>query len=235
MSATTTTTTTTTAIETNAFVGYPDTLSVRAGERIRFHLSSHLAQADVKFLRVRCADADATGPGLKFEELASPIDGVHAVQWHEVPCGSSMSVPADDRLLPAGAFSFGCYLWPTRLGDAPQTVLARWNDERGHGYALQVSRRGVSLRVGSDGAAIEVCTGAALEERRWYWVQGSIDPATGELVAHQTRLADGVVPEACREQRATHPAAGWRLDSQGPFTVAAHHASFATLRPTGAL
>lgn len=232
---------TATPFETNAFVGYPDTLSVRAGERIRFHLSSRLAQADARFLRVRCADADATGPGLKFEELVSPIDGVHAVEWHEVPCGSSMSVPTDRRLVPVGAFSFGCYIWPTRLGDAPQTVLARWNDDSGHGYALQVSRHGVTVRVGGEGghgghggkgAAHEVSTGAALDERRWYWVQGSIDPATGELVAHQSRLADGVMPEARHERRATHPAGAWRLDSQGPFTIAAHHAELATLRTT---
>src|SRR6218665_2229917 len=133
-----------TGIETNAFLGYPDTLSVRAGERIRFHLSSHLPEVDASFVRLRCADADATRPGLKYQQLVSPaaeapgrglkyqdlvspLDGVHACQWHEVPCGSSMSVPADSRLAPAGAFSFGCHIWPTRLGAAPQTVLARWN------------------------------------------------------------------------------------------------------------
>src|SRR6218665_1063693 len=67
-----------TGIETNAFLGYPDTLSVRAGERIRFHLSSHLPEVDASFVRLRCADADATGPGLKYQELVSPLDGVHA-------------------------------------------------------------------------------------------------------------------------------------------------------------
>ncbi|MCW5260200.1 N,N-dimethylformamidase [Verminephrobacter eiseniae] len=219
-----------TGIETNAFLGYPDTLSVRAGERIRFHLSSHLPEADARFVRLRCADADATGPGLKYQELVSPLDGVHACQWHEVPCGSSMSVPADSRLAPAGAFSFGCHIWPTRLGAAPQTVLARWNAETGCGYALQVSRHGVTLRVGGAAAPVEVSTGAALDERRWYWIQGGIDPASGELFVHQSRLADAVLPEKRSEMRATHPAADWRLDSQGPFTVAAHHASLAPLR-----
>src|SRR6218665_201349 len=95
-----------TGIETNAFLGYPDTLSVRAGERIRFHLSSHLPEVDASFVGLRCADADATGPGLKYQELVSPLDGVHACQWHEVPCGSSMSVPASRRLGPAPAFFF---------------------------------------------------------------------------------------------------------------------------------
>src|SRR6218665_3659763 len=110
-----------TGIETNAFPVYPDTLSVRAGERIRFHLSSHLPEAEARFVRLRCADADATGPGLKYQELVSPLEGVHACQWHEVPCGSSMSVPADSRLAPAGAFSFGCPILPTRLPPPPPT------------------------------------------------------------------------------------------------------------------
>lgn len=220
------------SIETNAFLGYPDRLSVRAGERIRFHLSSQLPEVDAKCVRLRCADADATGPGLKYEELLSPIDGVHACRWHEAPCGSSMSVPADSRLLPAAAFSFGCHVWPTRLGAAPQTVLARWSDETGCGYALQLSRHGVTLRVGGDGAPLEISTDAALDERRWYWIQGGIDPASGELFVHQSRLADGVIPEERSEKRALLAAASWRLDSQGPFTVAAHHASLAPLRTT---
>src|SRR6218665_564734 len=101
-----------TGIETNAFLGYPDTLTVRAGERIRFHLSSHLPEVDAGFVRLRCADADATGPGLKYQELVSPLDGVHACQWPEVPCGSSMSVPADSRLAPAGGVSFRCPIFP---------------------------------------------------------------------------------------------------------------------------
>src|SRR6218665_3307115 len=81
-----------TGIETNAFLGYPDTLSVRAGERIRFHLRSHLPEADARFVRLRCAEAAATGPGLKYQELVSPLDGLDACQLLETPCGSSMSV-----------------------------------------------------------------------------------------------------------------------------------------------
>ncbi|SFO16550.1 N,N-dimethylformamidase [Variovorax sp. PDC80] len=209
-------------IDTNAFVGYPDTLSVRAGERIRFHLSSEARQqADVKFVRVRCADADATGPGIKYRELASPIDGVHAVAFHEAPCGSFMSVPADARFAPEGAFSFGCYVWPTRLLATPQTVLARWCEDSGRGWALQLSRDGLSLRVGGADGAIELKTDAPLEQRRWYWVQGALDATTGEMVLSQCRLADGALPEQRREARATKPG-GWRLDSQGPLTVAAH-------------
>lgn len=225
-------------IETNAVVGYPDTLSVRAGERIRFHLSSEqLSQVDAKFVRVRCADADATGPGIKYDELASPIDGTHDVAFHEAPCGSSMSTPVDARLAPARAFSFGCYIWPTRLLDTPQTVLARWSDDSGKGYALQVTRDGVTLRVGvagdagSAGGPIELKTGVPLSERRWYWIQGGLDPASGELIVQQCRLAEGVLPEQRHEAR-RHAPSGWQLDSGGPLTIAAHHASLATLRTT---
>ncbi|WP_226858559.1 phage terminase large subunit family protein [Diaphorobacter aerolatus] len=211
-----------TSMETNAFVGYSDTLSVRAGERIRFHLASDThEQVDVKFVRVRCADADATGPGIKYRELVSPVDGAHRVEPRIAPCGSFMSVPSDPRLAPAGAFSFGCYIWPTRLLNTPQTVMARWCEDSATGYALQVTRGGVVLRVGAGAGAIELTTGVPLEQRRWYWVQGGLDPATGEMVVHQCRLADGVLPEDRHEARALRPGT-WRIDSQGPLTIAAH-------------
>ncbi|RDI22635.1 N,N-dimethylformamidase [Pseudacidovorax intermedius] len=209
-------------IETNAFVGYPDQLSVRAGERIRFHLSSaQQTQADVKFVRVRCADADATGPGIKYQEMASPLDGLHAVAHREVPCGSFLHVPEDARLAPAGAFTFGAYIWPTRLTDTPQTVMARWCDDTGRGYALQVSRAGVALRVGSDAGNAELGTGVALEQRRWYWVQASLDPATGEMHVLQCRLAEGVLPEQRHEARRTAPGP-WQIDARCGLTVGAH-------------
>jgi N,N-dimethylformamidase len=208
-------------IETNAFLGYPDTLSVRAGERIHFHLSSHLPQVDAKIVRLRCADVDATGPGLKYRELPSVIDGLHACQWHAVPAGSCVVIPADRRLVPVQAWSLGCYIWPTRLREQPQSVLACWCEETGRGYALQVSQDGVSLRIGSETGPLLLSTGQALTERNWYWIQASFDPISGEMLVHQCRLADGVIParidEACSTQ--TGP---WQMDCGGAFTIAAH-------------
>lgn len=218
--------------QTNSFVGYPDTLSVRAGETVRFQLSSRLAQAHAKVVRLRCADVDATGPGFKYEELDSPIDGAHACQWHDVPAGSSMVVPADPRLAPREAWSMGCYLWPTRLLDTPQTLMASLADDTGHGYALQVTKAGMQLRIGTTEGPLVVTVQAPLRERVWYWVQASFDPATGTIDVQQLRLADGLLPERADHATATHAAASWRLDCGGAFTVAAHLQSASGTRTT---
>ena len=52
--------------------GYADRLSVRPGETIRFHLANATgAEVDAKLVRVVCADANPTGPGILLEPVAS--------------------------------------------------------------------------------------------------------------------------------------------------------------------
>ncbi|MDB5819058.1 MAG: putative N,N-dimethylformamidase [Rhizobacter sp.] len=219
-------------IETNAVLGYPDELSVRAGERITFHLSSRFAKVDAKAVLLRCVDADANGPGIKYVELESPMDGVHDVAWHEVPAGSCAVVPEDARLVPRAAWSIGGYVWATRLTDAPQTLLARWSDEAAAGYAIESSKAGVSLRIGSDRGPLVVSTSKPLLERYWYWVQATFDQASGDMTISHTRLAEGTVPAKTVTALATHQG-GWKLDSQGPFTMAARPSTLSPLVHTG--
>jgi N,N-dimethylformamidase len=221
---------------TNTYLGYPDSLSVRAGETIRFHLSSRLGQAHAKVVRLRCADVDATGPGFKYDELASSLDGVHDCEWHAVPAGSSVVVPADPRLAPAEAWSLGCYVWPTRLLEQPQTLMACWADDSARGYALQLTRQGLQLRIGTAAAPLVVAVKAPPRERAWHWVQASFDPASGAIEVHQLQLADGTLPARQDSATACHPPGGgaaWQLDCGGAFTIAAHLRSAGATRTAG--
>ena len=64
-------------VETNRYLGYPDRFSLPAGERVVFHVSSAERRGEVAVVRLRCADSDATGPGLRYDLLDSPISGLH--------------------------------------------------------------------------------------------------------------------------------------------------------------
>ncbi|WP_378942322.1 N,N-dimethylformamidase beta subunit family domain-containing protein [Mesorhizobium sp. ANAO-SY3R2] len=211
-------------VETNRFLGYPDRISVPAGERVTFHLSSAEAQAEVAIIRIRCADADATGPGLKHTVVPSALDGVHACVDQPILSGSAVVVDDGGALALRGGWSIGCYVWPTRLTDGSQTLIARWCDESRTGFRLGVSRQGgLELCLGtSSGDPVVVSTGAGLAERNWHWVSASFDPDTGTISLEQWKLADGTIPEQ-RIERSFERRADWSLDSAGPLLIAAHH------------
>ncbi|TKT69299.1 N,N-dimethylformamidase beta subunit family domain-containing protein [Aquamicrobium sp. LC103] len=222
------------SVETNRFLGYPDRLSVPTGERIVFHLSSAEAAVDAAIVRFRCADADASGPGLRYTVLPSPVDGEHPCTDQEIRPGSAAIVEDVGRLALQGSWSIGCHVWPTRLDDENQTLLARWCDETETGYALCLSpQRGLCLRLGaaSEGP-VEVFTDAPLRPRHWYWVSASFSAETGKAVLTQWLLADGGTPEEIIE-REFDVSGEWALDAGIPFVMAAHAAANSPLKLAG--
>lgn len=209
-------------VETNRFLGYTDRLSVPAGEKLTFHLSSVDPDVAVSVVRMRCADPDPRGPGLRYEIKPSAIDGIHACSTKEIRPGSAVVVEDLGALVPGGSWSFGCYIWPTRLVETAQTVFGRWSDGAEAGYALQVTRDGLRLRLGSsESEPVVVDTQVPLLERCWYWISASFDPTNGAIVLTQVRLAEGTVAEQHVVRRFERPGA-WALDAQGPFVIAAH-------------
>lgn len=208
-------------VESNRFLGYPDRLSVPAGGRIAFHLSSAEAAAAVSVVRFRCADSDATGPGLSYAVLPSAIDGVHPCADQPIHPGSAAIVERCPQLAPTGAWSLGCWAWPTRLTETPQALIGRWSDATGTGYLLEVGPAGLALRLGGAGGdVIAVATGVPLEERAWYWLSATFDPASGRITLSQHRLAEGTRP-AAEIERAFERPGPWALDSGGAFVIAA--------------
>ena len=63
-------------IDSTAVLGYAWPLIVSPGESVAFHLSAEtLRTADASIVRVRCADPDPAGPGLKLTTPGSTLDG----------------------------------------------------------------------------------------------------------------------------------------------------------------
>src|SRR5580698_1184773 len=117
-------------IDTNSVLGYAWPMIVSAGEKIDFRLSSTtLTEADATLVRVRLADPDPNGPGLKFAEPGTPIDGVVALRHQPIHPGSCAVIADAPVLAELSAFSVGCFLWPTRFDAGPNTIIARWRDD----------------------------------------------------------------------------------------------------------
>lgn len=211
-------------VSTNLFLGYPDKISAAAGEDIAFHLSSQASEVHVSVVRLRCADMD--GPGLQYEVVDSPVDGVHACNEQPIRPGSAVLVEDGGALALDGSWSIGCYIWPTRLTDAAQTIMSRWSEADGSGYALCVTKAdGICLRLGTAGTTPFVAKVAKpLLERRWHWVSATFDAGQNELTLCQRQLAEGCVPDRLAS-RSFPVNVKLLLDSNTPFLIAAHHQS----------
>ena len=93
-------------------IGYADRLSVRPGERIEFKISS---QADDPYeadlVRVRCADPNPAGPGIRVEPIPSDFAGSYPSRHQAIHSGSyARSVwPSTAPIL--GDFTLAATIW----------------------------------------------------------------------------------------------------------------------------
>jgi N,N-dimethylformamidase len=177
-------------IDTNSVLGYAWPMIVSAGEKIDFRLSSTtLTEADATLVRVRLADPDPNGPGLKFTEPGTPIDGVVALRHQPIHPGSCAVIADAPVLAELSAFSVGCFLWPTRFDAGPNTIIARWRDDIEEGWRLGLDDIGrLELVVGAGGKTWRARTRRPLLEREWAFVSAVVYPATGTLTVTQVSL-----------------------------------------------
>jgi N,N-dimethylformamidase len=177
-------------IDTNSVLGYAWPMIVSPGEKIDFRLSSAtLTEAAAMLVRVRLADPDPNGPGLKVTEPGTPIDGVVALRQQPIHPGSCAVIADAPVLAGLGAFSVGCFLWPTRIEAGPQTLIARWRDDTQEGWRLGLDDVGsLELVVGADGKTWRARTRRPLLEREWAFVSAVVYPATGTLAVTQVSL-----------------------------------------------
>ncbi|WP_377847618.1 N,N-dimethylformamidase beta subunit family domain-containing protein [Bosea sp. UC22_33] len=207
--------------DTTAVLGYAWPLVVSPGEAVSFHLSSpSLKQAQARIVRVRCADPDPDGPGLKLSEPGTAIDGPVALRDQPIHPGSA-AIIADKPALAPASFSVGCFIWPTAPLDGAQTILSRWRGDIAQGWRLGLDEGGhlVFAVAGAAGGA-ELRSAKAVIEREWLFVTASYDATTGRIGLTQRSLDPqaGRDRSGAREGRA--PAAlGWPADTALVFAA----------------
>jgi N,N-dimethylformamidase len=177
-------------IDTTSVLGYASPLCAAPGERVSFHLSSQtLNEVQATVVRVRCADPDPAGPGLKTAVCESSINGAVRVSHqpiHPGSCGIVQDAPLFSSLTELSA---GCLILPTLVDGRNQTILSRWSDAIGQGWKLGLDGNGhAEATVACSGATWTVRSERPLAIGEWAYIGATIDPARGRLVVFQRSL-----------------------------------------------
>jgi N,N-dimethylformamidase len=170
-------------------LGYADRLSAAPGDTVAFKISAPLpGKFDARLVRLICGDDSPDGPGLKYEEVASAIDGSYKARQQPIMAGSYIWVTARQPFdLPN--FTLQAMIWPTMPGNGKaQSILGNFDAATGAGYALYLDENGcLAFRAGQNAA---VSTGVKLLARHWYEVYAVFDSGTGRVtLGHNAMLA----------------------------------------------
>jgi N,N-dimethylformamidase len=179
-------------IDTTAVLGYASPLAAAPGEKIQFHLgTTSLPAAHVRVVRVRCGDPDPLGPGLRTTAMeVDIISSSLALKFQPIHPGSYAQIEDRAAFASARDLSFGCYLFPTIVGEKPQTIASRWNAADEVGWKLELNVEGyLCLVVASAGKRVVARTPEPLLVREWVFVAGVIAPSQGEIEVHQVSLS----------------------------------------------
>ncbi len=167
-------------------VGYSDPLSVAPGEPIRFMVSTADPSFDASVVRLRHGDPAPDGPGLRYEDVPSAIDGTYPGVDQPLRLGSYVAVAHDDALEPAEGLTLQAWIYPTAPGRGLQGLVTKWSEPLAAGYGLFLEPGGdVSLRI--DGA-VHRCE-VALRPFEWAFACASWDAATGAVTVEQRPLS----------------------------------------------
>ena len=135
---------------TAPLTGYADRISVRAGEKISFKVSSvGPGPYNAMLVRIVRGDPNPGGPAQKLEDESELFDGRFASrQQHAWPGSYALIERAADVKLP-GALVVEALIWPTLPEDGPQTVISRRDAahlRRGLRAGADARRHGAGMR-----------------------------------------------------------------------------------------
>jgi N,N-dimethylformamidase len=194
---------------------------VSAGEKISFHLSSPtLKSAEATLVRVRCADPDPAGPGLRLTDTQASINGPVSLSHQPLRPGSCAVIADAPALVDFQSFTVGAFVWPTMPGDRAQTLISRGSDDNG-GWRLGLDAEGrLEFVLSAKGETWRAVTAQPLVVREWALVGGAWDAEAGVLrvMVHSLDAQGG------RERRATVEAKGptkMQWPSGVPLVIAA--------------
>ncbi len=187
-------------------VGYCNPLSVRAGERIDFMLSSYTpGTAQVSVVELISGDDRPHGTGLIERAVETDLADTLELNHQPLRPGSYAYIQG----VPAVASgSLEIWVFPTLLRDTPQTVINM------AGVCLQVSSAG--FQVAAATGTLELAMSVPL--RRWHRVTFTFGTAVSlSAVCQAAGLAEqAVTAEAMTDMAVSLPAGDWYLAASAP-------------------
>jgi hypothetical protein len=169
--------------DSSKVIGYAFPWSVAPGDEVQFHLSSDvLKSASARIVRIRCADADPRGPGMKLHHQPSPLDGEIQLASHPIHNGSYGDIPDTKGLTNLKDFSIGAWIWPTFLTGKDQVVFARGSSTAAGGWRLYINSDGCLAFEITDGThTASLAADRPVVVREWLYVHASFSATEGKL------------------------------------------------------
>lgn len=198
--------------------GYADRLSVRAGDTLRFMVSSEMPY-EASIVRLVGAPHNSDDGWEEPVSWPSSVEGRYPGRVQGTDAGSYATVPG--RLLPCGrGFTLQAAIFATTPDcGRDQYILGQWSEAEGRGAALKIDANGCLSLVSGDGEQIHhLSADTPLPARQWLLVTGSYDARTGQTRLRQVPLTDSPSRSVTAEAKGsiTPP------DADTPFAIAAY-------------
>src|SRR5439155_20218214 len=103
--------------------GYCDKLSAAPGETITFMVSCELPTYTVDVVRIICGDTNPKGPGVKEQEVETPLNKTYQARKQIIEAGYYVMIPNSPTLEHLESFSSQPMLRPTTPQKARQVVM----------------------------------------------------------------------------------------------------------------
>ncbi len=204
-------------------LGYSDRLSVEAGDRISFMVSSKAASYDAAIVRLIQGDDNPAGPGFKEELIDSAVNGSYPGAEQRLPSGSYVRAPEAATLDDLESFTLQAWVQPTTASKGVQGLITKWSATTSAGYGLFIDDEGdLALWISSPSGEIRrVRTRRALRDGAWYFAAATFDATTGAAAVYQQPLTFWPRdPTAALQREQLDAGAPVRTDS--PLLIAAY-------------
>lgn len=189
-------------------VGYTDRFSARPGERIAVKVSSSLAGPyRAELVRIRCADPNPEGPGMKIEAVEGGFLGKYPSVRQKVQLGSCGIVELPEPVTLPDPCTLVVRVQPRAMD--PAHPDNRWQRPGGARQTV-VDLDGLVLLATPDGAELvagdEVCvSGAPMLPGCWYELRCVFDAGRVTLMQTPLRPSWGVMDTGVGEGACTPP------------------------------
>jgi N,N-dimethylformamidase len=197
--------------------GYADRLSVRAGDTLRFMVSSETPY-EASIVRLVGAPHNRDDGWEETVSWSASIAGRYPGRAQATDAGSYAVVPG--CLLPCGrGFTLQAAVFATTPDcGRDQFILGQWSEAEGRGAALKIDENGCLSLVSGDGEQTRHLTAdTPLPARQWLLVTATHDARTGQTRLRQVPLTDSPARPVTAEANGTIAPAG----PETPFAIAA--------------
>lgn len=195
-------------------IGYCDRISARPGESLAVKVScTQDGPYHADLVRIRHADPNPDGPGLKLLPAPAAFAGEHPSRAQAVRKGSSGR--AGGRLDLGRAFTLLVRVQPRLLGDAARALMAL--DLPGRSLTLRIGAHGVEAEAVVDGTRTACAVAAPPQPRRWYEV--ALRLGEGRMALSQRPLQVTWGAADAGEASAALPDAAWAGDAAITFAA----------------